>query len=271
MALHYLQTKVNPLGKDETSPALTITPSLRKGQKNNPLKNMDIPMELRAPLRKGNSRQLAHAMQIAGGPMSTNGRRYAAVLEERGVNPNVATTNVPLAKQLPNDIYKRASYHRMGNLIKLADSLDITAGDVGSTALGGAVGYGAQRLVSRFAPGFAPGAMKFLPAVGALAGFGINRYRQPSQPQDTTQPQAPMGDRLASTGAGAVTGSALGTAAGLASGGIGNRLKGAAIGGAFGGLLGAGIGWNAGGKPQQPQQVQQPQQINPGVSYGTQQ
>jgi hypothetical protein len=56
---------------------------------------MDIPMELRAPLRKGNSRQLAHAMQTAGGPMSANGRPYAAVLEERGVNPNVATTNVP--------------------------------------------------------------------------------------------------------------------------------------------------------------------------------
>ncbi len=115
MALHYLQTKVNPVGKDETRPALSITPQIRKGQKNNPIKNMDIPMEVRQPLRKGNSRQLAHAMQTAGGPMSVNGRPYAAVLEERGVNPNIATTNVPLAKQLPNDIYKRA------NLIKLAN------------------------------------------------------------------------------------------------------------------------------------------------------
>jgi hypothetical protein len=113
MALHYLQTKVNPLGKDETRPALSITPSLRKGQKNNPIKNMDIPMEIRQPLRKGNSRQLAHAMQTAGGSMSVNGRPYAAVLEERGVNPNLATTNVPLAKQTPNDLYKHANLHKL--------------------------------------------------------------------------------------------------------------------------------------------------------------
>lgn len=199
MALHYLQTKVNPLGKDETRPALSITPSLRKGQKNNPIKNMDIPMEVRQPLRKGNSRQLARAMQTAGGSMSINGRPYAAVLEERGVNPNLATTNVPLAKQTPNDLYKRA------NLLKLAEymynqpypqqqpSTQMQAPQpsindkMTSSAKGAIVGTGLGMVAGLTPMGKFLGGMRGATAVGQIGG-GILGWKNAQSPQQTQLP-----------------------------------------------------------------------------------
>lgn len=199
MALHYLQTKVNPVGKDETRPALSITSSLRKGQKNNPIKNMDIPMEIRQPLRKGNSRQLAHAMQTAGGSMSVNGRPYAAVLEERGVNPNLATTNVPLAKQTPNDLYKRA------NLLKLAEYMynqpypqqqsstsmpppqPALTDKMTSSAKGGIIGTGIGMLAGMTPMGKLLGGVRGGAAIGQISG-GIMGWRNP---QTQPQPQLP--------------------------------------------------------------------------------
>ncbi len=205
MALHYLQTKVNPVGKDETRPALSITPSLRKGQKNNPIKNMDIPMEIRQPLRKGNSRQLAHAMQTAGGSMSVNGRPYAAVLEERGVNPNLATTNVPLAKQTPNDLYKRA------NLLKLAEYMynqpypqqsstnmpppqPTLTDKMTSSAKGGIIGTGVGMLAGLTPMGKLFGGVRGGAAIGQISG-GIMGWRNP-QTQSQTQLPPPVNPGL---------------------------------------------------------------------------
>jgi hypothetical protein len=199
MALHYLQTKVNPVGKDETRPALSITPTLRKGQKNNPIKNMDIPMEIRQPLRKGNSRQLARAMQTAGGAMSVNGRPYAAVLEERGVNPNLATTNVPLAKQTPNDLYKRA------NLLKLAEYMynqpypqqpstqmpppqPSLTDKMTSSAKGAIIGTGLGIAAGLTPMGKFLGGMRGATAVGQIGG-GILGWKNAQAPQQQQLPQ----------------------------------------------------------------------------------
>jgi hypothetical protein len=197
MALHYLQTKVNPLGKDETRPALSITPSLRKGQKNNPIKNMDIPMEIRQPLRKGNSRQLAHAMQTAGGSMSINGRPYAAVLEERGVNPNLATTNVPLAKQTPNDLYKQATLRKVAEYMynqpyTQQSSTQIPAPQpnmsdkMNYAAKGALIGTGAGLLAGLTPMGKYMGGLRGATAIGQVAG-GIAGWRNAQSPSQNQQ------------------------------------------------------------------------------------
>ena len=83
----------------------TITDMPRKGQKSMPTKHSDVPFELRKSLRRKNSASLAEAMRAAGGPTSAEGEAYAAVLEERGVNPNLAGVNMGMAKATPNDIY----------------------------------------------------------------------------------------------------------------------------------------------------------------------
>lgn len=257
MALHYFQTRVNPLGKDEGSPALTITPSLRKGQKNNPLKNMDIPMEIREPLRRGNSRQLAHAMRTAGGPMSANGRPYAAVLEERGVNPNIAATNVNLAKQLPNDIYKTASLKK------------IAFNDIGATAGGATIGYGIGHLVNKFNPALGSKFMAAAPLVGGIVGYGANRMLTPRTAEQQKVDSAPIADK-----AGSIAG---GIAAGSAVGGIGNAfinpnpaIKGSpgfvsrgVTGALVGGLVGGALGYMSAGSSIKPQpNMAQPQVDN---------
>ena len=83
----------------------TITTQLRKGQKSPATKHSDVPIELRKKLRRKHSSDLARAMHKAGGPTAPEADAYTAVLEERGVNPNLAEHNLALAKQAPNDMY----------------------------------------------------------------------------------------------------------------------------------------------------------------------
>ncbi len=92
----------NPVGK--TQPA-SYTTAPRKGQKSAPTKHSDVPIETRARLRRVPSAALARRMQKAGGPTSPEGDAFAAVLEERGINPNLANTNLQMAKSTPNDLY----------------------------------------------------------------------------------------------------------------------------------------------------------------------
>lgn len=99
---HGPQNRAQPIGK--TQPA-TYSANPRKGQKIIGVKHSDVPVELRAQLRRKSSSALARLMHKAGGPTAKNGDAYAAVLEARGVNPNLANTNMPLAKSTPNDMY----------------------------------------------------------------------------------------------------------------------------------------------------------------------
>ena len=94
--------QVQPYGK--TLPA-TYSAEPRKGQKINPLKHSDVPVEVRTQLRRKNSDIIANLMAKAGGPTSPEGDAYAAVLEERGINPNLAGSNLNMARTTPNDVY----------------------------------------------------------------------------------------------------------------------------------------------------------------------
>lgn len=88
----------------------TITAARGKGQLSNPLKYMDVPLETRKALRRKNAKELARDMERVGGATTPKGRAYAAVLEERGINPNLARGDMTMARQTPNDMFKRAMY-----------------------------------------------------------------------------------------------------------------------------------------------------------------
>jgi hypothetical protein len=88
----------------------TITAQRGKGQMSNPLKYMDVPLETRQALRRKNAKELARDMERVGGATTPKGRAYAAVLEERGINPNLARGDVNMARNTPNDMFKRAMY-----------------------------------------------------------------------------------------------------------------------------------------------------------------
>lgn len=100
----------------------TVTAQPRKGQKSTPTKHSNVPIELRASLRRVSSSALGRKLEKAGGPTSKEGQAYAAVLEERAVNPNLAAKNINLARQAPNDVFrpqnKTASFVRIYNIIK---------------------------------------------------------------------------------------------------------------------------------------------------------
>lgn len=125
----------------------TITAARSKGQMNNPMKYADIPAETKQSLRKMNVRDLTRSMERAGGPTSPKGRMFAAVLEERGVNPNLSGTDPNLARQASNDIYKKAMYDAFSDeLTKLSQQQAMMqpvapqknrARDLGLTAVGG--------------------------------------------------------------------------------------------------------------------------------------
>lgn len=100
---HGPQNRAQPIGK--TSPA-TYSAVPRKGQKITGMKHADVPVELRAQLRRKSSASLARLMHKAGGPTAQHGDAYAAVLEERGVNPNLAKQNLSMARATPNDVFK---------------------------------------------------------------------------------------------------------------------------------------------------------------------
>ena len=99
---HGPQNRAQPIGK--TLPA-TYSAAPRKGQKIIGVKHSDVPVELRAQLRRKSSSALARLMHKAGGPTAKNGDAYAAVLEARGINPNLAASNMQLARTVPNDTF----------------------------------------------------------------------------------------------------------------------------------------------------------------------
>lgn len=100
---HGPQNRAQPIGK--TAPA-TYSAVPRKGQKITGVKHSDVPVELRAQLRRKSSESLARLMHKAGGPTAQHGDAYAAVLEARGVNPNLAKSNLSMARTTPNDVFK---------------------------------------------------------------------------------------------------------------------------------------------------------------------
>jgi hypothetical protein len=99
---HGPQNRAQPIGK--TLPA-TYSAQPRKGQKILGVKHSDVPVELRAKLRRKSSESLARLMHKAGGPTAKEGDAYAAVLEERAVNPNLAKQNMGMARTTPNDAF----------------------------------------------------------------------------------------------------------------------------------------------------------------------
>ena len=114
---------------------------------------------------------------------------FAAVLEERGVNPNLSGTNPVLARQASNDIYKRAMYDAFSDeLTKISEQAmsqptqaaprNNRARDLGLTSAGG--------MAAPATAGVALGGI-----TGAAMGSGI-------------------GGRLAAGATGAILGGALG-------------------------------------------------------------
>jgi hypothetical protein len=103
---HGQQNKPQPVGK--TIPATYSTAPL-KGQKITPVKHSDVPVELRSGLRRKSSAAVAKLMDKAGGPTAVGGDAYAAILEGRGINPNLARDNLSLARAVPNDIFRLQS------------------------------------------------------------------------------------------------------------------------------------------------------------------
>jgi len=103
----------HPVGK--TLPA-TYTTQPAKGQLINPLKHSDVPAEVKQRLRRRSSQSLAQSMQDAGGPTAPEGDQYAAVLEERAVNPNIAPQNLGLARMTPNDMFQRQKTARLAKI-----------------------------------------------------------------------------------------------------------------------------------------------------------
>jgi len=108
---------------------------------------------------------------------------FASILEERGVNPNLSGTDPTLARQVSNDIYKRAMYDAFSDeLTKISQQQAMgqpsknRARDLGMTSaagmavpaaagtlLGGATGAAMGSGLGRVATG----------AAGAILGGGI--------------------------------------------------------------------------------------------------
>jgi hypothetical protein len=125
LALRYSDTPFGMSGRPAPPVGVNYTDSLRKGQKNNPIKTMHIPVENKNDLKRRNSRSLARAMVRAGGANSQNGAMFNAMLQERGVNSTLMATqtNRPLANALPDDLYKQSMYNAFyDELTKIAFS-----------------------------------------------------------------------------------------------------------------------------------------------------
>ena len=111
----------SPYGKSVPG---TVTSVRSKWQRSNPTKYMDVPLETKRILRRRNGRELARDMERAGGATSPEGRAYAAVLEERGVNPNLAKENINMARTTPNDMFKRALWESFSDeMLKLSNDM----------------------------------------------------------------------------------------------------------------------------------------------------
>ena len=110
--------KQNP---EERTAAGAITSLPAKGQKSDPLKHADIPAQIKHRNRRISSSRLARQMERAGGQTTEKGRHYAAILEERGVNPNLQKENPVMARLSNNSLYKSAMWSAFSSeLEKLA-------------------------------------------------------------------------------------------------------------------------------------------------------
>jgi len=92
-----------------TLPANYSTAPMR-GQLSPPTRHSDVPIELRRQLSRSSSPALARRLQKAGGVTSPEGDMYAAVLEARGVNSQLAALNprnMYAARTMPNDLFQR--------------------------------------------------------------------------------------------------------------------------------------------------------------------
>jgi len=99
--------------------------------------------------------------------MTIQGRPYAAVLEERGVNPNLAKQNVNLARVLSDDIYKSAMYSAFSH------EMTKVAVEAANTEEPGLKDYGASGLGSLLAGAGVGG------TVGAVAGTAVSLKGRP--------------------------------------------------------------------------------------------
>ena len=119
----HLNNALSPLREDPEGKSVvpTITAFPSKGQMSNPLKYSDVPAETKQRYRKLSTKDLGRLVERAGGATTPKGRTYAAVLEERSVNPMMAGKNPELAKASPYSVYKTAQYHAINaHLNKLA-------------------------------------------------------------------------------------------------------------------------------------------------------
>jgi hypothetical protein len=166
-ALRYSDTPFGMSGRPAPPPGINFTDAPRKGQKNNPVKNMQVPIENKRALMKRNSRSLARAMQRAGGMTSPNGMQFNAVLQERGMNPTLMATPKTrgLAQSMPDDLYKQSMYNAFYDELEkvaFAEAFDESAQQgqampesagtfnraltTGALAAAGLAGYGGYRL-----------------------------------------------------------------------------------------------------------------------------
>ena len=103
---------------EEKKEAPTITAAPSKGQQSNPLKYSDVSAEVKQRFRKLSTKDLGRMLERAGGATTPKGRIYAAVLEERSVNPLLASKNPELARKTPYSVYKTAQYNEALNLLE---------------------------------------------------------------------------------------------------------------------------------------------------------
>jgi hypothetical protein len=127
--LRYSDTPYGTSGNPGPPRGIDFSDIPRKGQKNNPLRTMNIPRENKQYLSKRNSRSIARSMARAGGPTSAEGATFSAVLQERGINPNLAQerSTMGLSKVIHNDLYKAAMYSGFTDEIEKLAAEDGTA------------------------------------------------------------------------------------------------------------------------------------------------
>lgn len=103
-----------------TLPANYSTAPMR-GQLSPPTKHSDVPVELQRQLSRSGSAALARRLQKAGGVTSPEGDMYAAVLEARGVNSQLAALNprnMYAARTMPNDLFQRQKTARLRSAVE---------------------------------------------------------------------------------------------------------------------------------------------------------
>lgn len=104
----------------KTLPATYAAIPLR-GQLSPVTRHSDVPQELQHQLSRASSRTIARRLQKAGGVTAAEGDMYAAVLDARGVNSQLAALNprdMQSARSVPNDLFQRQKTARLRGLIE---------------------------------------------------------------------------------------------------------------------------------------------------------